>query len=206
MTTFYLIRHGESEGNIGLDVIDPSLTPDGENQVREVQKTLKDIPFGVYYSSHKRRTIQSALIFTNLQQEIIINPELTEIKGPKLGKLNSDQNTLKELEEKFWSLSDADRWNFKTAEANDESAAEGFARLTNTLTEISQKYPQNNVAVFSHGFILRVLLIGLKKYTFSQIGQKGSFKNCGHIVLDWNGPDNFFIKEVVGIVVKEHDH
>lgn len=205
MTTFYLIRHGESEGNIGLDVTDPALTQDGINQVLELKQKLSSIQFTSFYSSHKRRTIQSALIFTDNQQEIIINPSLTEIKGPKLGKINSDQNTLKELESSFWSLSEVEKWNFKTTKTDDESAKEGYRRFTNTLTKISQKITTGNIAIFSHGFILRVLLIGLKKYTFSQIGHKGSLKNCGYLILDWNSPENFNLKELVGIVTKD-DH
>lgn len=85
----YLIRHGESKGNVprdtqGLsakDFHDPTLTEKGEKQAKALGKYFENIEFDDVYSSALRRTVQTATELINMQhkkQTLKILPLLTE--------------------------------------------------------------------------------------------------------------------------------
>ncbi len=63
--TWYLIRHGESEGNVRTDLwewTDCSLTPRGQAQMEHLADRLRGQPLDIIYASTMRRARQSAEI------------------------------------------------------------------------------------------------------------------------------------------------
>lgn len=63
----YIIRHGESQGNIGLDVDAPKLTELGEKQAELLALRLRNINFDAILSSPLTRAIQTATPLSELQ-------------------------------------------------------------------------------------------------------------------------------------------
>lgn len=63
----YIIRHGESQGNIGLDIEDPKLTELGEKQAELLALRLRNIKFDAILSSPLTRAIQTATPLSELQ-------------------------------------------------------------------------------------------------------------------------------------------
>lgn len=63
----YIIRHGESQGNIGHDVENPKLTDWGHRQAELLALRLKKINFDVILSSPLERAIQTATPLSELQ-------------------------------------------------------------------------------------------------------------------------------------------
>lgn len=63
----YIIRHGESQGNIGLDVDDPKLTELGEKQAELLALRLRNIKFDAILSSPLTRAVQTATPLSELQ-------------------------------------------------------------------------------------------------------------------------------------------
>lgn len=64
----YIIRHGESQGNIGLDVEDPKLTETGHKQAELLALRLRNIKFDAILSSPLTRAIQTATPLSELRK------------------------------------------------------------------------------------------------------------------------------------------
>ena len=76
----YIIRHGESQGNIGLDVEDPHLTELGQKQAELLALRLRNIDFDVILSSPLTRAVQTATPLASLRQkDITVMHELHEV-------------------------------------------------------------------------------------------------------------------------------
>ena len=84
----YLVRHGESRGNAGIDPgdslmerEDPALTEKGVSQAEKLGKFLRDTEFACIYSSGLRRAAATAAEIAKRQagKDILILPELCEI-------------------------------------------------------------------------------------------------------------------------------
>ena len=76
----YIIRHGESQGNIGLDVEDPHLTELGQKQAELLALRLRNVDFDVILSSPLTRAIQTATPLASLRQkDITVMHELHEV-------------------------------------------------------------------------------------------------------------------------------
>ena len=76
----YIIRHGESQGNIGLDVEDPKLTELGHKQAELLALRLRNIDFDAILSSPLTRAIQTATPLSELRNTpITVINELHEV-------------------------------------------------------------------------------------------------------------------------------
>ena len=77
----YLVRHGESEGNAGLDPLpDPVLTERGREQARLVGECLREVGITHLYGSAMRRGVETAhLIGEVLGLKPEVWPELVEV-------------------------------------------------------------------------------------------------------------------------------
>ena len=81
----YLIRHGQSEANVALDLDNPNFYYDaqltflGKQQAEDTQKKLKNIDFDLLLCSPLTRALQTfSIIFPNLSQEAVILPFVRE--------------------------------------------------------------------------------------------------------------------------------
>lgn len=90
----YIIRHGQTFGNLGkspegmsyTDIHDPILTPKGQNQAEKLGERFKNYPFDAVYASGLRRAMQTATEIIKRQPEngaknIIVHPLLSENGG-----------------------------------------------------------------------------------------------------------------------------
>ena len=81
----YLIRHGQSEANVALDLDNPNfyydakLTSLEKKQAQDTQKKLKNIDFDLMLCSPLTRALQTfSLIFPNSSKEAVILPFVRE--------------------------------------------------------------------------------------------------------------------------------
>lgn len=77
----YIVRHGQSESNAGIDAEDPALTETGKEQARLTGETLQNVRFDRVYTSHLTRAVQTAAAILTAQQSeatLEILPELAE--------------------------------------------------------------------------------------------------------------------------------
>ena len=83
MTTIYLIRHAEAEGNLYRRIhgwYDALITDNGFLQIKALEERFRDIPVDVVYSSDLYRTMTTArAIYKAKGLELHTDPELREI-------------------------------------------------------------------------------------------------------------------------------
>ncbi len=170
MTTIYLIRHAEAEGNlyrIAQGQSNGLITCRGRKQIAALAKRFEDVHIDAVYSSDLLRTCSTA-------QGIYIpkNLPLHRVKGLRevnMGEWEGktwQQLNMEDGEEMFHFNRQLDRWHTKGA----ESAAEVRDRMIATLREIAAENKGKTVACFSHGAAMRITLGSLQGLPLSAIG------------------------------------
>ena len=186
-TTFYLVRHAETVGNVEEKLIGQSsspLTDNGVKQAEDLAEELKNVRFGAIYASDLNRAIQTA--------QIIAKPHKLEVKTSELirelsfGKYEGwrSEDFMKifgEVVKQREQMSDEDRLAHVVDPEieTDISAAKRMARF---LDETAQSHPGETVLAVSHGAILRSFLIYFKLFNYHNLPH-GAIKNCSYVVL-----------------------
>lgn len=194
MTEIYLVRHGESKGNlhfqttgdslVGIGVLGTDLTEQGKEQIKSTREKLKEIKFTAIYSSHLARAEESAIIFA---EELKLPVNKTErLRERTMGSLQGKR--LAELKEKFKKeyemldkLSHEEKMKWKLV-ADMENANEAAERMKGILLEISEKHPEQIILVVTHGALLRFFLMTLGFAKYDELSS-GSIENGGFVKL-----------------------
>lgn len=203
-STIYLIRHGQSEGNINEKVMiqgqtEFPLTKEGEDQVKKLSKELSDIEFAAIYSSDLIRTKRTAEIIAEEKKMAVIATHL--LRENKVGRFEGELE--KDLREEFeklreikYSLPKPERDKFRFDE-NSESTEEILGRLIPYLRELALAYPGKNILVITHAALIRIFLVAIG-YVHEHREKDFKIQNTAFIKLESNGID-FFVKEIKGI-------
>lgn len=155
MTTLYLIRHAEAEGNLYRRIhgqYNSLITDNGYRQIRALQERFADVPIDAVYSSDLFRTMTTA-------RAIYVPKGLPLQTRSDLRELN-----MGEWEDRSWagidrankemmSLFSATSPDFRAP--GGESFPEVRRRGTAALLDIAAKHPNGTVAVFAHGTFIR---------------------------------------------------
>ena len=157
MTTIYLIRHGECEGNrenLFRGRADVPLNETGRNQSEELGGFLKDIFFDAVYSSPRQRARQTASFLRSKTGNIQIengfdNIQLGEWEGKSRDEIKAAYPDLW----KIW-LTSPETLSFPGFETFEQVAARSLAALKHILG----KHSGQTIAVVSHSVVLRILI------------------------------------------------
>lgn len=164
VTTFILVRHGESTGNVpGQGALmggwtDLPLTEQGANQARALAAWLaREPPPSVVYSSPSKRALQTAAVLAQnvTGATVMLEPDVREI-----GCGTVDGWPIDSVEESFpceWATNlrqvDPDfRW------PGGESYREFRARVLATFQRIARCYPAQRVLVVTHAGVISQLI------------------------------------------------
>lgn len=171
MTKLYLIRHAEAEGNlyrIAQGQYDSILTDRGWRQVRALEQRFADIPIDAVYSSDLYRTCATA-------------SALYLPKGLPLQR----RRALREIHVGVWeqrTWGDIIRespvqmenfgyhpelWQVEGA----ETPRQVLDRALAAIQEIARENPDRTAAIFSHGYVIRLILAALQGYALDQLAQ-----------------------------------
>jgi len=198
LTTFYIVRHGETDWNNKKVVqghTDIPLNKTGQNQAKEIAKKFKDIKFDLAFSSDLLRTKHTAEIIL-LERKLVV--ETTKVlreryfgslEGKHVSVLHSHMQLLRQLNKEA-------RVKHKIA-GEVESDDEFSSRILTFLRETAVSYPGKTIFVSAHGGTIRQLLIHLGELTYEQ-SDIITVINTGYIKLETDGVD-FFVKEKAGI-------
>lgn len=158
MTTVYLIRHAQAEGNLYRRCQgwhDGMLTIQGHRQVEALSKRFLNVPVDAVYSSDLTRTMTTAAaIYQPHSLSLQIDQDLREIGGGcwedhTWGEiLHRDRNSLRSF------LQCSPEWQVDGS----ETFPGVRERLTDTLSAIASAHPDQTVAVVSHGSAIRAAL------------------------------------------------
>ena len=158
MTTIYLIRHAEAEGNLYRRIQghwNGQVTPRGQKQIDALAERFRDVPIDAVFSSDLQRTKDTAgaiLKYHDLQLET--TPRLREANlGVWEGRPWGDVE-YESPEQMYYFNHDPAKWSIPQC----EHFPEVQARMRAVLAEIAARYEGQTVAVVSHGVAIRSFL------------------------------------------------
>jgi alpha-ribazole phosphatase/probable phosphoglycerate mutase len=162
VTKIYLIRHGETDdADSGRykGHLDVPLSENGIKQIKKLAEYLsQDTDLNVVYTSDLRRSIKSAEIIAGL---FGLQTVITE----KLKERNFGQwegMSFIEIEKKYPDAFKAWADNpLKFSPMNGESTSEVRERVMPAFNEITAKHKGQNIAILSHGGVIRIILCEL---------------------------------------------
>jgi len=204
MTTFYIVRHGETEWNtqkLLQGSSDSPLTEKGISQARESAEYFKNHTFAAVFSSDLLRASRTAEFIAKEHDLLVKTSQLMRernfgsYEGRKVGEFRA------ELKRMVNGLSQLEKQSFKLVEGM-ESDEEVIGRLLTFLREVALAYDGQNVLIVTHSGVIRLLLT---HFGFaSQEEMDGlTIKNLAHIQVDCDGTE-FFIRDTHNIIKQEY--
>ena len=159
MTTIYLIRHGEAEGNIFRRFhgqYDSLLTPRGEAQVQQLKRRFESIHIDACFASDLTRACQTArAVYVPKGLKLQRDSRFREIcvgiwEDVPYGYLdNFDEKRMRMFNH------DITNWNVEGGENYEISSS----RFVEGLIEAADRYEGGSIAVFSHAAVMRCALM-----------------------------------------------
>ena len=162
MTTIYLIRRAEAEGNLYRRIhgwYDALITDNGFAQIAALQRRFQDIPIDAVWSSDLYRTMTTArAVYVPKGLELHTDPGLREVhmgdwEDKPWGEVyhfDGDRIALFNRSDPTWQA------------PNGESLGQVGERVHDALCRIAGGYPDKTIAVFCHGTAIRQLLAMVK--------------------------------------------
>lgn len=187
MTSIYLIRHAEAEGNlyrIAQGQYDSILTDRGWRQVRALERRFADIRIDAVYSSDLYRTCATAsAIYKPKGLPLRRVRELREIcVGDWEQRTWGDIYRRDPVQMENFSLH-PERWQVPGA----ETPRQVLDRAMAAIREIAGSNEGRTVAVFSHGYVIRLTLAALQGYTVEQLARTPVGDNTAVSLLETEG-------------------
>lgn len=157
MTTIYLVRHAEAEGNIyrrAHGQFDSNLTPNGEKQLERLAERFRGIRLDGIYSSDLRRTMRTA-------GAVSLGTGIAATPDKRLREINLGQ-----WEDQPWALLErTDGENYaefcKYGDFHIEGAetiSEVRSRITTAIRELARQHDGGSFCAVSHGMALKSFL------------------------------------------------
>lgn len=206
-TSIYIVRHGQSQGNVAEKSKTPvnwgqwgkfeaPPTTLGKRQAKAIALKLQDVTFDAIFSSDLNRARETAEIISK-KSGVAVQTEST-IRERNFGKylfgLSSDER--KKVRIAVEELNEEDRWIHKYS-VDGESIKEAIERFTAFLKKIIPLYKGKTILVVNHGNIMRMFLVHLRWAKFSEL-PAGAIANTGYFVLETDGK-TFHIKDTHGV-------
>ncbi len=174
MTTIYLIRHGEAEGNVTKTFqgqVDAPLTPNGHTQLEYLKKRFALKPLTAIYSSPLQRAYETAKAVRG-DRELPIHKDkrLMEFYGGPFEK-----KPFAELPKKYpmhWWLWRNEPHNFPGI-GDSETLYDVQNRMRAAVAEIAAENDGGTVAIASHGCAIRCWLCWALGYPFTMLNRLG---------------------------------
>lgn len=187
MTKIYLIRHAEAEGNlyrIAQGQANSNLTDRGWKQVRALERRFQDIPVDAVYASDLYRTCATASA-VYLPKGLVLHrsPGLREICVGAWEHRSWGEIHRRWPEEMSHFSQRPDLWQVEGAETPQEARD----RVLDTLRKIAAENEGKTVAVFSHGYVLRMVLSHLQGIPLEELGKTPTGSNTAVSLLEAEG-------------------
>ena len=208
ITTLYIVRHGESEGNVLGDIfgVDPPLTQNGIQQARALSLVFDSITLHHVYSSRLKRTHKTAQIIADKKGlPISLHDGIRErFFGSLEGKTGVYvKKHFQDAYEVILKASPNTQLDWKIVD-DMESLREVLKRVLNFFDQITHTHKGKTILLASHANVMLSLLIHLKFASFNELPY-GSIKNTAYIKIEKN--DNVYsITETLGITKKVNAH
>ena len=185
MTRIYLVRHAEAEGNLYRVVqgqVNSNLTEQGWLQIAALRRRFADIHVDAVYTSDLYRTCATA---SAVYEPKGLTPhrcrQLREIcvgdwEGRSWGEINRRwPGEMANFSHRphLWSIDGA------------EKPLDVLERLKAAITAIAEENEGKTVAVFSHGYAIRLLVAHLQGFPDDRLGESPTGQNTAVSVLEY---------------------
>ncbi len=189
MTTIYLIRHAEAEGNLYRRIhgwYNSLITENGFAQIAALEERFRDIPVDAVYSSDLYRTKTTArAVYVPKGLELHTHPGLREMN------LGDWEDMTFGFVRHYWPEELA-RFNATDPDwtaPNGEGFYQLGDRMERAVREIALAHPGQTVALFSHGTAIRQFLARAGRIPPEEWGGQPHSENTAVTCLAFNGED-----------------
>lgn len=192
--TIYLIRHGQTDWNLEKRVQGRRPIPlnsTGRQQAAEVARNLKNVKFTAVYSSDIQRAAETAKIIA-IEHDLAVR--LTKLmRERRYGALvghskDSMPEKLKKKLDSYYSIKDSNkRWRHRPLFRH-ESNLDIEIRTLRFLREVAATHAGENVAIVTHGGIIKVIL-GTLGWVSKDYFYKIKTPNTSYAVIESDGVD-----------------
>lgn len=205
-TTFYLMRHGQTEWNVQRRVqghTDTPLTAEGLEQARERAQSLRGVHFDAVFSSDLLRAKRTAeIVIADHNLLVTTNKLLREqffgsYEGAYVEEFREELRRMIEVRK---TLSLQENLDLDIG-GGAETHMQVTTRLITFLREASAAYPGKTVLIVSHGSVIKSFLARLGEIAYADY-EDVWLTNLGYVVVKSDGAD-FTVKEKVGIEVRK---
>lgn len=187
----YLIRHGESEGNISnfYQPLDSPLSQKGKEQAEFIAKRVSHLPIDVIIASPLQRAKETAdIVSRKLKIEVEFSELFVERKKPTgLSGQPHDDPEAKKLSDEWSESLFVSGTRAKDGENFDDIKDRAIQAL-----DFLAKRPEKNILIVTHGFFMRTMaacvLFGaeLTGEMFRLLDSKIRTKNTGLSIFKYN--------------------
>ncbi len=186
MTTLYLIRHAEAEGNLfrrAQGHWNGKLTDRGRAQLDALAERFKDVHIDAVHSSDLDRAKETArALLRSRPLELHTTRELREIH---MGVWEGDSwgNIAYKWPQQMYNFNnDPENWSVPGG----ESFADCRARMTRAIEGIAREHDGETVAVVAHGMCLKIFLMGVMELASTDTSMQHG-DNTSVSLLHYNG-------------------
>ena len=158
MTTLYLIRHAEAEGNVFRRLqghYNAMITPNGRKQIAALARRFEDVPIDAVYASDLSRTCCTAgAIYLPKHLPLHKDPRFRELycgcwenlPFGWLDHVDPERNHAFTRRPRDWYVDGSERFTDYTG------------RFLEAMGEVAERHDGQTVAIFSHGMVMRGVL------------------------------------------------
>ena len=187
MTTIYLVRHAEAEGNlyrIAQGHYNGIITPRGYQQLAALKKRFESVQIDAVYSSDLFRARTTArAIYEPKGLAVRLDEQLREVNMGSWEGRTWQELTMEDPQQMYNFNRDLSQWEIEGG----ESVAHARDRMIAALKRIAKANEGKTVAVVSHGAVLRITLGTLQGLSLQELGQTPHGDNTAVSCLEWDG-------------------
>lgn len=213
MTTLYLIRHAEAEGNLYRRIhgqYDSLITENGYRQIQALRRRLEPIGIDAVYSSDLFRTMTTARgsLCGPKQLPLHTRRDLREIDMGAWEDRSWADVAMTDLEEMARFSATSPAFRAPGGESFEELRRRGAA----AIRDIVARHPDQTVAVFAHGIFLRNTVACLRGLGLEDMAHVGHSDNTAVTCLTFEGDrmeprfldDNSHLDESISTLARQH--
>ena len=190
MTTLYLIRHAEAEGNVFRRLHgqhNAFVTENGKKQIEALKKRFADVPIDAVYASDLYRTCLTATaiyrpkglpLHRDSRLRELYCGEWEDFPFGYCAHIDPERNRAFSLSPRTWGVEGSEPFEVYTG------------RFLEAMTEIARRHEGGSVAIFSHGMVMRGVL---QRLFFPEKDNLGHSENTAVTKLLWDG-ENFTLE------------
>ena len=189
MTTIYLVRHAEAEGNLYRRIhgrYNALITENGYRQIAALEKRFENVHVDAVYSSDLFRTKTTAgAVYQPKGLELHIDSRLQEV-------FMGDWEDRPWGEVRYFTPDELNRFNATDPNwraPNGENLAEVGDRMEQAIRDIAARHDGQTVAIFSHGTAIRQFTANARHLLPEQWKELGHSDNTAVTKLTFDGAE-----------------